>query len=109
MKHYSLLLPDGSRADITNKIYGRKRSIRLFFFKIRSKRTLIAYSVRVQSKHQVHYTIYKTRRTGCWTKGGKRDYGYFGRTDIQRTLEIKTAIDNFESATSPWAYRELFW
>lgn len=109
MKPYSVNLPDGSRADVVNKILGRKRSIRLLFFKIRRKKTLIAYSVRLASEEEISYTIYKVRQSGEWTNGGERHYGRFGKTDKQRTLEIKTAIDDFESASGPAAYNELFW
>lgn len=108
MKPYSVKLPDGSKAHVINKIMGRRRSIRLLFFKIKRKKTLIAYSVRLISQENIGYTIYKVKRSGVWTRGGERESGRFDKSDKKRTLEIKSAIDSFETAYYPWAYKELF-
>lgn len=109
MRTYSITLTDGSKITVLNKIAGRKRSIRLPFFKIRRKKVLIAYSVHVEAPQPTKYTIYKIKNSGAWKRGA--EIGASGQVSSElkkRTKEIKSAIDNYESSISAIAYRALF-
>lgn len=108
MQPFSCTLANGTGIDVVHKIYGRRRSIRLILFKIRRKQTLIAYTVQTQEQEPISYTIYKTKDNGTWQRGGISNQGRLTSTDKVRTKEIKTAIDLYESAIGPHAYRQLF-
>lgn len=107
MQPFSVTLADGAKINVVQKISGRKRSIKLIFFKIRRRKQLIAYSVKTQEQNSTHYTIYKVKNTGLWQRGVDSDDA-LTKDDHKRALEIKSAIDEFESAISPYAYKDLF-
>lgn len=108
MQPFSVTLANGSSFNVVHKIYGRKRSIKLVFFKIRRKQTLIAYTVQTQEQQPVNYTVYKIKDSGAWQSGDAVSDGRLSWKDRQITRDIKSAIDQHESSLGPHAYLELF-
>lgn len=109
MRSYSITLADGSQITVLNKVAGRKRSIKLPFFKIRRKKVLIAYSVQVEAPQPMQYTLYKIKDSGAWKRGAEISAtGQVSSELKKRTKEIKSAIDDYESSISAIAYHALF-
>lgn len=109
MNPYSVQLPDGSTIDIIKKTQGRRRSIKLIFFKIDRKKTLIAYTVKCASHHNVIIMLFKFKRTGTWTSRFWCSDPYLKKSLKPRIPQLKLAIDQYESAINSLAYRELFY
>lgn len=108
MQPYTIQIVEGTQAHILRKESGRKRSLRLFFFRIKRRRTLIAYFVNVQDTISATYTLYKIRRTGLWLRGGERENGKVKNNDKLLMEDIKKSIDKYEGAYGSNAHKFLF-
>ena len=107
MEPYTIQLENGTEAFIYQKREGRKRSVRLLFFKIRRRKKLIAYTL-VNKGSSTVYTIYKTKTGGKWLRKGEKAEGRFTKKDANITSAIEKAIDQYEGKIGMEAYKALF-
>lgn len=108
MQPYIIQIAGGTNVHILNKETGRKRSLRLFFIRLKRSRMLIAYSVKIQDASTAQYTLYKIRRTGIWLKKADKDGGVMRNDDKSLVEHIKHEIDYYESRLGNGAYKILF-
>lgn len=108
MEPFTIHLPGGVNASVIQKREGRKRSIRLLFFRIWKSKKLIAYTLLTNNAPSITYTVYKTKNDGRWLKKALKHDGRLTREDEQLTAEMEKAIDKYEHALGKEAYKQLF-
>lgn len=108
MQSYTIQTAGGRQAHIVSKESGRKRSLRLFFIRIKRSRMLIAYVVSLQDVNTTSYTLYKIRKTGLWLKGAEKKNGKIENDERILIEDLKKSVDTYENAFGSNAYKLLF-
>ncbi|MBN8860075.1 MAG: hypothetical protein J0H29_16885 [Sphingobacteriales bacterium] len=109
MQPYTVQIAGGRQVYIWKKEAGRKRSLRLFFLRIKKSRTLIAYYININDSDFATCILYKERRSGLWLKGGEKENGKICGNEKALIENIKKSIDSYENGLGNLAYKTLIY